>query len=65
MTGFLTTEDGVIPGNLGLKDQLLSLQWVKENINLFGGDQEKITVAGESAGGASVGLHLISKKISR
>ncbi|KAJ8923394.1 hypothetical protein NQ315_001952 [Exocentrus adspersus] len=60
--GFLTTEDGVIPGNLGLKDQHFALQWVKKNINLFGGDPEKITIAGESAGGVSVGLQLISSR---
>ncbi|KAJ8923393.1 hypothetical protein NQ315_001951 [Exocentrus adspersus] len=60
--GFLTTEDGVIPGNLGLKDQHFALQWVKKNINLFGGDPEKITIAGESAGGVAVGLQLVSLK---
>ncbi|XP_018563677.1 cholinesterase 1 [Anoplophora glabripennis] len=60
--GFLTTEDRVIPGNLGLKDQHFAMQWVKRNINLFGGDPEKITISGESAGGASVGLQIISKR---
>ncbi|XP_023310399.1 cholinesterase 1 [Anoplophora glabripennis] len=60
--GFLTTEDGVIPGNLGLKDQHLAFQWVKNNIHLFGGDPEKITISGESAGAGSVGLHLLSQR---
>ncbi|XP_023311248.1 cholinesterase 2-like isoform X3 [Anoplophora glabripennis] len=60
--GFLTTEDGVIPGNLGLKDQHFAIQWVKNNIDLFGGDPEKITISGESAGGASVGLQLVSQR---
>ncbi|XP_023312899.1 esterase S-like, partial [Anoplophora glabripennis] len=59
---FLTTEDGVIPGNLGLKDQHFAFQWVKNNIHLFGGDPEKITISGESAGGASVGLQLVSQR---
>ncbi|KAJ8923397.1 hypothetical protein NQ315_001955 [Exocentrus adspersus] len=58
--GFLTTEDGVIPGNLGLKDQHFALQWVKKNIKLFGGDPEKVTISGESAGGECVGWHLSS-----
>ncbi|KAJ8923390.1 hypothetical protein NQ315_001948 [Exocentrus adspersus] len=60
--GFLTTEDDVIPGNLGLKDQNFALQWVKTNINLFGGDPAKVTIDGESAGGSSVGYHIISPK---
>ncbi|XP_018568321.1 juvenile hormone esterase-like [Anoplophora glabripennis] len=60
--GFLTTEDGVIPGNLGLKDQHCAIQWVKNNIDLFGGDPEKITISGESAGAGSVGLHLLSQR---
>lgn len=52
--GFLSSEDDVIPGNFGLKDQVLALRWVNENIERFGGDRNKITVAGFSAGGASV-----------
>uniref|UniRef100_A0A161MEM3 Carboxylic ester hydrolase n=1 Tax=Triatoma infestans TaxID=30076 RepID=A0A161MEM3_TRIIF len=58
--GFLSSEDRIIPGNFGLKDQALGLHWVKENIKFFGGDDEKITVFGESAGGASAHYHLIS-----
>nr|QYA71952.1 carboxylesterase [Anoplophora glabripennis]QYA72003.1 carboxylesterase [Anoplophora glabripennis] len=60
--GFLATEDGVIPGNLGLKDQRFAIKWVKKNINLFGGDPDKITIAGASAGSTSVGFHMISPK---
>ncbi|KAG5879329.1 hypothetical protein JTB14_030192 [Gonioctena quinquepunctata] len=58
--GFLSTGDGVIPGNMGLKDQLMAMKWVKNNIHLFGGDPNKVTLSGRSAGGASVTYHILS-----
>lgn len=50
MFGFLSIKTTEISGNMGLKDQKMSIQWVKDNIAAFGGDPDKITVMGQSAG---------------
>lgn len=50
----------IISGNFGLKDQALALQWIKQNIAAFGGDPNKTTLMGESAGAASINLHMFS-----
>lgn len=61
IVGFLSTEDGEVTGNFGLKDQSMAIRWVSENIAAFGGDPSKITVFGESAGGASAHYQLYSE----
>jgi cholinesterase len=62
--GFLCLNDEKlnVPGNAGLKDQLMAMRFVKSNIVNFGGDPNNITLFGHSAGGASVSWHCVSKR---
>ncbi|KFY13546.1 hypothetical protein V492_03194 [Pseudogymnoascus sp. VKM F-4246] len=56
LAGSTLEKDG--SANVGLYDQRLALEWVQNNIHLFGGDAERVTVMGESAGAGSIMHHI-------
>ncbi|PNP83804.1 hypothetical protein FNYG_02492 [Fusarium nygamai] len=56
----LSAKEGVL--NLGLKDQILMMEWVQENIAAFGGDPDNVTLFGLSAGAHSIGHHIMHYK---
>lgn len=60
--GFLALDDGKTNGNFGIADQITALEWVSEHISAFGGDPDRITIFGQSAGAGSVRALLQSPK---
>lgn len=56
--GYLALED--VPNNRALLDQILALQWVRDEISAFGGDPGCVTIFGESSGGASVASLMVA-----
>lgn len=60
--GFVSYEDEVLPGNNGIRDVILALNWIKENIINFGGDPSKVTLMGNYGGGVIVDILLHSPK---
>jgi len=60
--GFAATPDKVIPGNMGMLDQVLALEFVRDNIANFGGNPFRVTIFGQSAGASSSALHMVSPR---
>ncbi|XP_064622620.1 uncharacterized protein LOC135484856 [Lineus longissimus] len=58
--GFLSTGDDEARGNWGMLDQHAALQWVKNFVDLFGGDSSRVTIFGSDTGGVSAALHAMS-----
>uniref|UniRef100_A0A8C5K2H1 Carboxylic ester hydrolase n=1 Tax=Jaculus jaculus TaxID=51337 RepID=A0A8C5K2H1_JACJA len=58
--GFFSTGDHHASGNWGYLDQVAALRWVQQNIAHFGGNPDRVTIFGESAGGTSVSSHVVS-----
>lgn len=62
LTGFLYLKHENAAGNAAMRDQLMVLEWVRDNIAAFGGDPNQVTLFGQSAGSASVNYHVLSEK---
>ncbi|KAK4165334.1 putative cholinesterase [Cladorrhinum sp. PSN259] len=60
--GFLALKDGSTNGNYGLADQITALDWVRKNIVSLGGDPDRVTIFGQSAGAGSVRALIASPK---
>ncbi|XP_070940815.1 cocaine esterase isoform X1 [Macaca nemestrina] len=58
--GFFSTGDKHATGNWGYLDQVAALRWVRQNIAHFGGNPDRVTIFGESAGGTSVSSLVVS-----
>lgn len=61
--GFLSTRTEAVPGNAGLMDIKLALEWVQDNIGHFGGDSGNVTLFGQSAGAAAVSALMYSPMV--
>lgn len=59
--GFLNSGDRFAPGNFGIKDMITVLQWVRDNIESFGGDPNDVTIIGSSGGAVGVNALVVSE----
>ncbi|KAK2719659.1 acetylcholinesterase-like [Artemia franciscana] len=55
---YMGTEDA--PGNAGMFDQIMALEWIRNNIHAFGGNPNNVTLFGESAGASAIAFHILS-----
>jgi carboxylesterase type B len=62
--GFLALSNTPLKGNYGIADPITALDWIRAHVEDFGGDKDRITVFGQSAGSASVRALLASEKAS-
>lgn len=58
--GFLSLGTKNVPGNVGFKDQIFALRWIRDNIEHFGGNPKQVTLVGNSAGATSIAMHMVS-----
>jgi carboxylesterase type B len=64
--GWLSLDNNLSPGNLGLMDQLMAFEWIDENIPKFGGDMNNVTLLGHGPLGVYNSFyHLLSPKTKR
>lgn len=54
--GFISFEDDLLPGNNGLRDIIMSLKWIKNNIANFGGDPNRVTLMGSQGGSVTADI---------
>ncbi|KAH7970608.1 hypothetical protein HPB49_012021 [Dermacentor silvarum] len=64
--GFLNSGTGQqVAGNMGLYDQLLALRWLRDNVHRFGGDSDRVLIAGQSAGAITSNMFMVSPIMSQ
>lgn len=63
-TGFLNLDLQECSGNQGLKDIILGLRWIKDNISAFGGDPDNVTLLGSSCGAVTI-HHIILSPLAK
>jgi len=56
----MSTGDEIVPGNMGLLDQIEALRWIRSHIEIFGGDPDNVTLIGDSCGAMSISWHMVS-----